>query len=281
MQSVKEPACMAVVEEAYRTAEGDLYYMNHVELFDFKISAAGLENDVAQALRWVEERQGCRYMACANPHSLVVASRDELFRKALREADLLTPDGVGVVLAAGFLNLPLHRRVVGYDFFTALTKQMAAKGGARFFFLGSSDRVLQLIVEHLNREFPSITVCGTYTPPFCDAFSADENERMVEAVNAARPDVLWVGMTAPKQEKWIFENRHNLRVPFTSGIGAVFEFYAGTAERAPKVWQKMGLEWFYRFAREPSRLWERNLVSTPKFIIMVLKEKFRRHPDVR
>jgi N-acetylglucosaminyldiphosphoundecaprenol N-acetyl-beta-D-mannosaminyltransferase len=256
-------------------AKGNPYYMNTVELFDFKISAEGLENDVAQALRWVEERRGFRYMACANPHSLVVASRDELFRKALREADLLTPDGVGVVLATGFLNLPLHRRVVGYDFFMDLTKQMAAKGGFRFFFLGSSDRVLQLIVERLNQEFPSITVCGTYTPPFSDAFSADENERMVAAVNAARPDVLWVGMTAPKQEKWIFENRHNLRVSFTSGIGAVFEFYAGTVERAPKVWQRMGLEWFYRFAREPSRLWERNLISTPKFIIIVLKEKYR------
>jgi N-acetylglucosaminyldiphosphoundecaprenol N-acetyl-beta-D-mannosaminyltransferase len=275
MQRVKEPACMAENDEAYRTAKGNPYYINTVELFDFKISAEGLENDVAHALRWVEERRGCRYMACANPHSLVVASRDELFRKSLREADLLTPDGVGVVLACGFLNLPLHNRVVGYDFFMALTKRMAAKGGIRFFFLGSSDRVLQLIVERMNYEFPSINVCGTYTPPFSDAFSEDENERMVAAVNAAEPDVLWVGMTAPKQEKWIFENRHKLRVSFTSGIGAVFEFYAGTAERAPIVWQRMGLEWFYRFAREPSRLWERNLVSTPKFIIMVLKEKCR------
>jgi len=276
-QIFKEPACMAENDEAYRTAEGNPY-MKTVELFDFKISAEGLETDVAQAMRWVEERQGCRYMACANPHSLVVASPDELFRKALQEADLLTPDGVGIVLATGFLNLPLHQRVVGYDFFMALTKKMAAKGGTRIFFLGSSDRVLKLIVERLNREFPSINVCGTYTPPFSDAFSEDENERMVAAVNAAGPDVLWVGMTAPKQEKWIFENRHKLLVSFTSGIGAVFEFYAGTTERAPKVWQKMGLEWLYRFVREPSRLWERNLVSTPKFIIMVIKEKFRRHP---
>lgn len=281
MQSVKGPACMAEIDEAFRTAKGNLYYMNTVELFDFKISAEGLENDVAQALRWVEERRGCRYMACANPHSLVVASGDGLFWKALRKADLLTPDGVGIVLATGFLNLPLHRRVVGYDFFMALTKRMAAKDGTRFFFLGSSELVLQLIVERLNREFPSINVCGTYTPPFSDAFSEDENERMVAAVNAAKPDVLWVGMTAPKQEKWIFENRHNLLVPFASAIGAVFEFYAGTTERAPKVWQRMGLEWLYRFIREPSRLWERNLVSTPKFIIMVLKEKFRRHPVAR
>jgi len=250
--------------------------MNTVELFGYQISAEGLEHDVSQAERWVNEGENCRYMACANPHSLVVATTDELFRNALRGADLLTPDGVGIVLATGFLNMPLHSRVVGYDFFITLTKRLSAQGGGRFFFLGSSDRVLQLIVERLNREFPAIEVCGTYTPPFSDAFSADENERMVTAVNVARPDVLWVGMTAPKQEKWIFENRNNLMVPFASAIGAVFEFYAGTTVRAPEFWQRIGLEWFYRFAREPSRLWERNLVSTPKFIRMVLTEKFRR-----
>jgi len=257
------------------TSQGSPENANTVDLFGFRISAEGLEHDVDQAERWVGEGGGFRYMACANPHSLVVATTDEVFRNALQGADLVTPDGVGIVLATNFLNLPLHQRVVGYDFFMALTKRLAAKGGKRFFFLGSSDRVLQRIVERFNREFPAIEICGTYTPPFRDAFSADENEKMVAAVNAARPDVLWVGMTAPKQEKWIFENRNNLMVPFASAIGAVFEFYAGTTVRAPEVWQRMGLEWFYRFAREPSRLWERNLVSTPKFIRMVLKAKFR------
>jgi N-acetylglucosaminyldiphosphoundecaprenol N-acetyl-beta-D-mannosaminyltransferase len=249
--------------------------MEIVDILGFRVSAEGVERDVARAVEWVEAERSCRYMACANPHSLVVASRDGQFGDALRQADLLTPDGVGVVLAARFLNRSLTRRVIGYDFFMALTARLAMKRGARYFFFGSSEQVLELMVSRLNREFPAVNVCGIYAPPFRDSFSEEENARMVEAINDARPDVLWVGMTAPKQEKWIYENRAKLRVPFISAVGAVFDFYAGTAERPPAVWQKLGMEWLYRFIREPGRLWERNLVSTPKFIWMVLREKAR------
>lgn len=249
--------------------------MEIVDILGFRVSAEGIERDVVRAVEWVEAERSCRYMACANPHSLVVASRDRQFCDALQEADLLTPDGVGIVLAARLLNRPLASRVIGYDFFMALTALLAVKRESRYFFLGSSEDVLGLMVRRLNREFPSITVCGIYAPPFRDTFSGEENSRMVKAINDARPDVLWVGMTAPKQEKWIYENRARLRVPFISAVGAVFDFYAGTAERPPAIWQNLGLEWLYRFLREPGRLWERNLVSTPKFIWMVLREKVR------
>ncbi len=249
--------------------------MKIVDILGFRISAEGVERDVARAVEWVEGERSCRYMACANPHSLVVASRDRRFRDALQEADLLTPDGVGIVLAARLLNRPLTRRVIGYDFFMALTARLAVKRETRYFFLGSSEDVLELMVRRLESEFPSITVCGICAPPFTDSFSEEENERMVNAINDARPDVLWVGMTAPKQEKWIYENRAGLRVPFISAVGAVFDFYAGTAERPPVIWQNLGLEWLYRFLREPGRLWKRNLVSTPKFVWMVISEKAR------
>lgn len=249
--------------------------MGIVDILGFQISAEGLEKDVARAVEWVEAERSCRYMACANPHSLAVAFSDREFHNALQEADLLTPDGVGIVLAARFLNRPLSSRVIGYDFFMALTVRLAKRRETRYFFLGSSEQVLELMVRRLNREFPSITVCGIYAPPFRDSFSEEENARMVKAINDARPDVLWVGMTAPKQEKWIYENLAQLRVPFISAVGAVFDFYAGTAERAPAIWQNLGVEWLYRFLREPGRLWERNLVSTPKFIWMVLREKVR------
>jgi len=250
-----------------------LQLMEIVDILGFRISAEGLERDVARAVEWVEAKHSCRYMACANPHSLVVAFRDRQFRDALQKADLLTPDGVGIVLAARFLNRPLTRRVIGYDFFTALTASLAMKKETKYFFLGSSEQVLELMVRRLEREFPFITVSGTYAPPYRDSFSDEENALMIEAINEARPDVLWVGMTAPKQEKWIYENRARLQVPFISAVGAVFDFYAGTAERSPLIWQNLGMEWLYRFLREPERLWERNLVSTPKFIWMVLREK--------
>lgn len=248
--------------------------MSKVTVLGFDISADGLEQDVAKAVEWVDAGLPGRSMACANPHSLVVASRDERFRSALRQVDLLTPDGVGVVLAARLLNQALSGRVVGYDFFTTLTARLAKKQSIKFFFLGSSERVLELIVRRMNEEYPSITVCGTYAPPFMDSFSAQDNKRMVSVINEAGPDVLWIGMTAPKQEKWIHENLSQLQVPFTGAIGAVFDFYAGTTLRSPSFWQKTGFEWLYRFVREPMRLWERNLVSTPLFIWMVIKEKF-------
>lgn len=215
-------------------------------------------------------------MACINPHSLVVASRDELFSESLKAADLLLPDGIGIVTAARALNLPITERVAGFDFFHSLSKAMSRVGGTRYFFLGSSDHVLNLITQNFKREFPEITVCGTLSPPFKPEFSDEENAAMIAAINAARPDVLWVGMTAPKQEKWIYQHRNALQVPFSCAIGAVFDFYAGTKRRSSGFWQQMGLEWLPRFLREPRRLWERNLKSTPIFLWWIIREKLKR-----
>jgi N-acetylglucosaminyldiphosphoundecaprenol N-acetyl-beta-D-mannosaminyltransferase len=125
----------------------------------------------------------------------------------------------------------------------------------------------------MKKEFPGITVCGVLSPPFKPEFSKAESAAMVAAVNAARPDVLWVGMTAPKQEKWIHENRDRLEVPFIGAIGAVFDFYAGNKRRSSVFWQRIGMEWFPRLLREPCRLWERNLKSTPVFLFWIVREK--------
>ena len=127
----------------------------------------------------------------------------------------------------------------------------------------------------MKQDFPAIEVCGTYSPPFKIEFSQEDNSAMISAVNNARPDVLWVGMTAPKQEKWIYENQSKLQVPFVGAIGAVFDFYAGTKKRSSDFWIKIGLEWLPRFLKEPRRLWERNLKSTPIFLWWVIKEKIK------
>ena len=249
--------------------------MEPVDILGFRISSGGLESDVDSALHAISlAKKGC-YMACANPHSLVLARRDYLFRIALQEANILVPDGAGIILAAKILNLPLKERVAGPEFFHDLTQRLAKKGGSRYFFLGSTDHVLNLIAQRLNSEFPEITVCGTLSPPFKPVFSPEENAAIVSAINAANPDVLWVGMTAPKQEKWIYQNRGHLKVTFIGAIGAVFDFYAGTKKRSSTFWQRLGLEWLPRFLNEPARLWERNLKSAPIFVGWVLKEKIR------
>jgi N-acetylglucosaminyldiphosphoundecaprenol N-acetyl-beta-D-mannosaminyltransferase len=134
--------------------------------------------------------------------------------------------------------------------------------------------VLERIVKRLRREFPHIEVCGVYSPPFKEELSDEDDAVIVRRVNEARPDVLWVGMTAPKQEKWIYKNRHRLDVPLTAAIGAVFDFYAGTRKRAPEWVCRIGLEWLPRLLREPRRLFRRNFISSPMFLLMVLQEKF-------
>jgi N-acetylglucosaminyldiphosphoundecaprenol N-acetyl-beta-D-mannosaminyltransferase len=245
-------------------------------LFGYNISNRGFEQDIEYGYDLTKSGNGTHYMACANPHSLVIASRDLIFNQALKRADLLIPDGKGILIAARASNLPINQQVTGSDFFRGLTTKLSKEGGARYFFLGSTNRVLTLITARLSKEFPNIDVCGMLSPPFKAEFSSRENGEMVAAINAAQPDVLWVGMTAPKQEKWIYENRGRLQVPLIGAIGAVFDFYAGTKQRSSIFWQRLGLEWLPRFLREPERLWERNLKSTPIFLYWIARELVRK-----
>ena len=131
---------------------------------------------------------------------------------------------------------------------------------------------LELIQRKMEREFPNIET-AVYSPPFRTHFSEDDTRTMIQIVNDFQPDILFVGMTAPKQEKWVFDNQHFINVRVIASIGAVFDFYAGTVKRSGPIWIKLGLEWLPRLMREPKRLWRRNLISTPLFIIELIKEK--------
>lgn len=248
--------------------------MSNVDILGYQISNNGLADDVSLAWRFIRSGTQGHYMACVNAHSPVVASKDAIYERALKNADILVPDGIGIVLTAKILKLPLNGRVTGYEFFIELTALAEKNGGLKYFFLGSNENVLELIVRRLGIEFPSIKVSGVYSPPFKDRFSEEENDQIIDAINSAHPDVLWVGMTAPKQEKWIYQNRERLNVPFMSPVGAVFDFYAGTKKRASLFMQKTGLEWVSRILREPRRLGKRSLISIPRFIELVLRGHF-------
>ncbi|MGH1454588.1 MAG: WecB/TagA/CpsF family glycosyltransferase [Paracoccaceae bacterium] len=214
----------------------------------------------------------CKVMACLNPHSYVVARTDQPFSAALQNMDWLIPDGTGVVKAAKWLGKPLNGRVTGPDVFEQTLRIQNANGGS-VFFLGASEGTLTKIRERLARDFPNVTLAGTYSPPFKSEFSDADNAAMIAAVNAASPDLLWVGMTAPKQEKWLAAHRDQLNVGAAGAVGAAFDFFAGTVKRSPLILQKMGLEWLHRSLMSPGRLGKRNATSNPKFLAEVLKTK--------
>lgn len=218
----------------------------------------------------------CAWLACLNPHSYTVALDDRAFAEALQDSDWLVPDGAGVVMASKVLGIGVAERVTGSDVFLGLLQRMNAAGGMSVFFLGATLETLVLIHARMARDYPNIKVAGVYSPPFKATYSTAENDEMVNAVNAAAPDVLWVGMTAPKQEKWIHANRVRLNVKFAGAIGAVFDFYAGRVKRSHPVFQRLGLEWLPRLVQQPRRLWRRMLVSAPVFVWHVFKQRFGR-----
>lgn len=206
-----------------------------------------------------------------NPHSYCVAKKDKVFSEALRNAHYLIPDGAGIVLAAKILlgkNIP---RIAGADMHQHLLEE-SQKHKLRVFYLGASEKTLHLIKEKIAANYSAITV-DTYSPPYKETFTHEDNKMMQEQVNNFAPHILFVGMTAPKQEKWSYLNKDQLDVKIIASIGAVFDFYAGTIKRPGKFWQKIGMEWFLRLLCEPRRLWRRNFISTPCFIWDVFKAK--------
>lgn len=239
-------------------------------LLGIPIDRKPLAEVTAEALQAINRKMSPRVFACANPHSLVVAQHDGSFQSALTQANLVVADGVGVTFMARLVGVQIGPRITGTDYFQAVLMALQQRGGGRVFFFGSSQWVLDLIAKRFAADFPSLTLCGALSPPF-GAWSDEENRRMVQVINDAKPDVLWVGMTAPKQEKWVEANRRQLNAPVIGSIGAVFDFYAGTYARAPQWVCRIGLEWAYRFILEPRRMWERNVVSAPMFVWLVLR----------
>lgn len=242
-------------------------------ILGFSINNVNVEAACETASQLLEARKFGQYISFANPHSLVMAGAHPHFGMALRDSALLLPDGAGILLAGRVLGVPFRERVTGMDFFRTFSARMQAIGRGSYFFLGSSDHVLARLRKRLAQDYPAIRVAGTFSPPFKDEFDAADDAAMIAAVNAAQPDVLWVGMTAPKQETWIWQNRERLAVPLIGAIGAVFDFYAGTKKRAPDWVCDLGLEWLPRLIREPRRLWRRNFVSTPQFLAAILAQK--------
>lgn len=215
-----------------------------------------------------------RWLACINPHSYVLALENAEFSGALRDADWLIPDGVGIVLASRAMGGQITERVTGSDVFVGVMQQLDRIGGS-VFFLGASNETLNNLCQRVTHDFPAVQISGSYSPPFKSFFSQLEIDEMVSAVNAEKPDVLWLGMTSPKQDMWIHANLNRLNVRFAAGVGAVFDFYTGRVKRSHPIFQQLGLEWLPRLFQQPTRLWRRMFVSAPIFVWHIFKAKWK------
>lgn len=209
-----------------------------------------------------------------NAFSYDNARKNAMFSEALQKGDVLIPDGISIVKACRFLNAKSQpkERIAGWDLFVFEMEKLNRVGG-KVMFLGSSDAVLKLIRQRVAEKYPKIEV-DTYSPPYKPEFSDEDNEAMISAINHSNPDLLWIGMTAPKQEKWAYKHLDRLEVHCHIGtIGAVFDFFAGTVKRAPECWQKAGMEWLYRLLSEPRRMWRRYFIGNAKFLYYIMVEK--------
>ena len=208
-----------------------------------------------------------------NAHSFNTAKKDKLFAEALTNGDALIPDGVSIVKACKWIKAKSQpkERIAGWDLFEFEMGKLEKTGGT-VMFMGSSQKVLDLIVKRATVDYPHLKVV-TYSPPYKPEFSDEDNKAIINAINAANPDLLWIGMTAPKQEKWTYSHWKELNIHCHVGtIGAVFDFFAGTVERAPMWWQEHGLEWLYRLLKEPKRMWRRYIIGNALFLWNMTKE---------
>lgn len=219
-----------------------------------------------------------------NAHSYNTARKDSLFAEALTNGDVLIPDGVSIVKACKWIKAKSQpkERIAGWDLFSFEMEKLERESeelrtkseeSKIVMFMGSSQKVLDLIVKRAAEVYPHLKVV-TYSPPYKPEFSDEDNKAIIDAINAAAPDLLWIGMTAPKQEKWTYSHWDDLNIHCHVGtIGAVFDFFAGTVERAPMWWQRHGLEWLYRLLKEPKRMWRRYIIGNALFLWNMLKEK--------
>jgi len=221
-----------------------------------------------------------------NAHSYNVAQKDDAFAEALRGGDYLIPDGASILKACRWLKAVSQpkERIAGWDLFSFEMENLERKSEElkvksekclRVMFFGSSEKVLALIRGRAAIDYPNLEVV-TYSPPYKPEFSEEDNRAMIQAINDADPDLLWIGMTAPKQEKWAYQHWDELDIHCHCGtIGAVFDFYAGTAQRAPQWWQEHSLEWLYRLIKEPRRMWRRYVIGNPLFLWNIRKERIQ------
>ena len=236
-----------------------------VEVLDVPLSVT----DYGEMLNLIDTfvDQGQRgYVCVCNVHTVMAAAEDPELRAALLRASVNVPDGQPLVWAMNALGHSLGDRVYGPELMWRSCARAAQTGQRIYLYGGRNQQALQRLTENLRRAHPGLQIVGGYSPPF-RAMNANEREAVIGAINGSKPDLVWVGIGAPKQEKWMAQMRPVLDAPVLLGVGAAFDFHAGLVPQAPPILQDRGLEWAFRLAQEPRRLWRRYLRYNPRFLV--------------
>lgn len=245
--------------------------MKEVNICGVRIDNYSLNESIEEIINHILFNQKPKYVVTPNAQHIILLQNDRDFQEVYQNAFLSVPDGVPLLWAARLLKTPLSGRVNGTDLFEKLCK-VAAEQDLKVFLLGGSPGVAEKTKITLQKHNPQLKVVGTYCPFY--GFESDPIElaRINHTIQTANPDILFVALGSPKQELWIYNNYKSLGVPISLGIGASFELVSGVVPRAPKLMQRIGMEWLFRLVMEPRRLWKRYVICNTLFVWLILKE---------
>jgi len=236
-----------------------------VNVLGLNLSIVGLHGAVETIERWIEQRQK-RYVCVADSHCAIESRTNSQFRAVYRNAGLVTADGMPLVWMCRLFGERRLERIRGTDLMRELSRVSQLKGYRQFYF-GGREQVLKTLQENLVRANPALQVAGAFSPPF-RSLSREEDDAIIKRINDAQPDIVWVGLGAPKQELWMAEHLDRIQAPVMIGVGAAFDFLAEAKREAPVWMQQSGLEWLFRLCSEPRRLWRRYARVVPTFIVL-------------
>jgi len=227
---------------------------------------------------WITRHES-KYVTITGVHGVMESQTDEDIRKIHNQAGMVTPDGMPLVWLGRFNKHKNVNRVYGPDLMHEICEKYTAKG-YRHYLYGGNEGVPELLKSKLEEKFPGIKIVGTFSPPF-RALSDEEDEKIIKMINNAKPDIVWVGLSTPKQERWMAKHVGRLEAPVLIGVGAAFDFHAGLKKQAPLWMQKSGFEWLFRLSTEPQRLWRRYLRNNPLFVFLIIRQIFglKRYAD--
>jgi N-acetylglucosaminyldiphosphoundecaprenol N-acetyl-beta-D-mannosaminyltransferase len=248
--------------------------MSKVTLLGVPIDSVLMQEALERIERLIEARWPS-YVVTPNVDVLVKLQTDAEFRRIYDDASLVVADGMFLIWAAKFLGMPLKEKVSGSDLFVEFC-ELAARKGYKIYLLGAMPGVAPKAAAILMKRYAGLNIVGTYSPPFGFEEDEAECERIVRMIRDAAPDVLFIGLGSPKQEKWLVRHKHRYGTPVSIGVGISFDYVAGTVKRAPRWMQNAGFEWFWRLLMEPKRLWRRYLVEDLVFFWLVAKQKMQK-----